>query len=278
MRRDTGQEIFRCQNNSSQTFTFALRNAANTGPLDHYFVPSDDQYGYIGSSSKRWWQTFATYMDSWCVNFRGIGISSLPLDASTDHTLEPATDGYSYIGTSTYRFRLVRAVTVTSGDLGFEERRCLVCGREFKEGDAVVLKVRKVEPDNLQMLCVPVHAECNPHPLDPELLKGHERMLLPNRGRGEVPKINPPKEGEFEVVSVTVEDEDTMIVNCICGDGKPLSFPAPVDADEEMITRLAGEYCALVKRKEAEMEARRARGTAKLKRDWRGFKGKLTTS
>jgi hypothetical protein len=274
MRRDTGQEIFRCQSHSTQTFTFALRNAANTSPRDHYFVPSDDQYGYIGTAYNRWWQVVAANVHAWYMNFRGSGISNLPLDASTDHTLEPATDGYSYIGTASYRFRYIRGVSVISGDLGFEDRRCLVCGREFREGDAVVLKVRKVDPDHLQMLCVPVHAECNPHPLDPELLKDHEKMLLPNRGEQRF-EVNPPKEGEFEVVSVAVEDEYMMIVNCVCGDGTTISFPAPVDADEETITRLAREYYDLVKRKEADREARRANGMSKLRRDWRGFKGSL---
>jgi hypothetical protein len=99
-------------------------------------------------------------------------------------------------------------------------------------------------------------------------------MLLPNRGEERF-ELNPPGEGEFEVVSVTVEDENTMIVNAVCGDGTALSFPAPVDADEETITRLAREYYARTKRRERELEERRRRGASRLRREWRGFKAKL---
>ena len=275
IRRDTSQEIFRCQNDTPQYFYFALRDAGDTAPSNHYFAPLTDTYGSWGSPSNRWYWVYAYSAHIWRLSTRGSGTSYIPSDSGTDHTLIPASDGYSYIGTASYRFRYIRGVTVVAGDIGVEDRRCLVCGREFREGDAVVFKVRRVDGENAQVLLVPVHAECNPHPLDPELLKEHEKMLLPNRGRGEYFEPNPPSPGEFEVVSVTVEDEDTMIVNCICGDGTALSFPAPVDADEETIVRLAREYYKLEKEREREVEDRRAKGRARLRRDWRGFKGRL---
>ena len=274
MRRDTGQEIFRCQNDALQTFYFALRNAANTIARDHCLAPLDDISGYWGISSNRWFALYSFYVGTWKLDFRGSDYSHLPLDPYTHHYLVPYVDGYSYIGTSTNRFYYIRGLTVVSGDIGFEDRRCLVCGREFKEGDAVVLKVRKVDDENMQVLAVPVHAECNPHPLDPELLREHEKLLTPNRS-GVRYELNPPGPGEFEVISVTVEDENTMMVNVVYGDGRALSFPAPVDADEETITKLASEYYNIVKGREADREAKIARGRAKLKREWRGYKGKI---
>jgi hypothetical protein len=255
---------------------FRTRNIANTAAVNHYFVPSNDNYGQLGSPYNRWDAIYNYLIYPYSILARATGEAVFPVDLNSHYTLRPATDGYSYVGTATYRFNLVRAVTVTTGDLGFEERRCLVCGREFREGDAVVLKVRRVDGDNMQMLLVPVHAECNPHPLNPELLAEHEKMLLPNRGRGESPPpLNPPKPGEFEVVNVTVEDENVMTVSVLCGDGTALSFPAPVDADEETITRLAREYYKLEKEREKERELRASRGRAKLRREWRGFKATL---
>ena len=255
---------------------FRTRNIANTASVNHYFAPSNDNYGQLGGPANRWSNIYCYREYPFSIYARATGEAVFPADANSDYTLRPATDGYSYVGTATYRFNLVRAVTVTAGDLGFEERRCLVCGREFREWDAVVLKVRMVDEDNMQMLLVPVHAECNPHPLNPELLREHEKMLLPNRGRGELPPpLNPPRPGEFEVVNVTVEDENMMTVSVVCGDGTALSFPAPVDADEETITRLAREYYKLEKERERERELRASRGRAKLRREWRGFKATL---
>jgi hypothetical protein len=251
------------------------RNISGDLVIQHRFVPLDDMSGFLGIIGNRWIAFYGYTSDVARFRIRGADTSYLPIDSATHHTLIPMTDGYSYIGTATRRFHYIRGVTVVSGDLGLEDRRCLVCGREFKEGDAVVFKVRRVDEKNMQVLLVPVHAECNPHQLDPELLREHEKMLQPNRGEGEQFELNPPGPDEFEIVSVTVEDDKLMTVNALCGDGTALSFPAPVDADEETIVRLAREYYARVKEMERELEERRAKGTRKLKRNWRGFKAKL---
>jgi len=295
MRRDTGQEIFRCQNDYEQTFTFALRDAANTGAVDHRFAPADDWHGCIGTLSRRWMDVYTAWAHIWHVCFRGAWDSYFPFEVNTHHSLVPYTDGYSYIGQTIagyiYRLNTIRTINLYTGDMCFEDTICPVCGEEFKVDDAIVLKVRAIDEESKAIRTVPVHAECNPHPLDPELMKIHEELLKPYRGslpphmkpkcwtephwRRAVGNPEPLKEGEFEVVSVTVEDENTMIVNCACWDGTTLSFPAPVDADEATIAGLAAKYYELVKRKEAEREARRERGRARLRRDWRGFKEKL---
>ena len=267
------------RSDSDAALVFRTLNIAGTASIHHSFRPSTDSYGLLGTPLFRFYDVYSRNLNVWSLGTRSAGSSFLPLDAFTHHSLVPRSDGYSYVGTATNRFNLVRAVTVTAGDLGFEERKCLVCGREFKEGDSVVLKVRKVDGDDLQMLCVPVHAECNPHHLDPKLLEEHEERLKPNRGRlNEVPKKkegNPVGEGEYEVVSATVEDEETMMVNAVFWDGTSVSVPVPVDADEELVHKKVVKYYHLTKEREREIEERRRKGMAKLKRDWRGFKGRV---
>ena len=67
-------------------------------------------------------------------------------------------DGGQVCGDATHRWTLVRAVTVTQGDLGFEEKFCTVCDKPFKIGDAVNLRVHKIEKDSV--LTVPKHVRC----------------------------------------------------------------------------------------------------------------------
>jgi hypothetical protein len=67
------------------------------------------------------------------------------------------------VGTAARRFALVRAVTITSGDLAFEDERCPKCGVEFGEGDELVLKVHRVgmdEQGKRVSYSVPMHADC----------------------------------------------------------------------------------------------------------------------
>ena len=77
---------------------------------------------------------------------------------SIAQSLLPDVDNSRDLGSSTSRWRTVYAVTVITGDLGFEELKCLICGREFREGDDIVFRVRKV--NDKQVLCIPVHFEC----------------------------------------------------------------------------------------------------------------------
>jgi hypothetical protein len=91
MRRDTGQEIFRCQNDIPQKFFFALRNAANTAPVDHLLVPSNNQYGRIGDSDYMWWEM-------WAANHYGVRI--LPSDG----------DNTGYLGYTNWKWAYFYAV------------------------------------------------------------------------------------------------------------------------------------------------------------------------
>lgn len=78
-----------------------------------------------------------------------------------DIDLVPMTDNTGRIGTESQRWSLVRAVTVTQGDIGFgpEDQPCPICGKRFEVGDLVVLKVHKVL-ENGEFRARPVHLKC----------------------------------------------------------------------------------------------------------------------
>ena len=73
----------------------------------------------------------------------------------------PNADNTGSIGTNSYRWALVRAVTVTQGDIGFgpEDQPCPICGKRFEVGDVVVLKVHKVLESG-EFRAKPVHLSC----------------------------------------------------------------------------------------------------------------------
>lgn len=62
-------------------------------------------------------------------------------------------------GNATYRWALVRGVTITSGDLGFEEDSCLKCNKKFNPGDDIILKVKALSHWG-GTLMIPIHLRC----------------------------------------------------------------------------------------------------------------------
>jgi len=273
------------RSDTASSTIFRTDNIAGTSGVNHRFHPSRDMFGYLGDTSYRWSFLYTYYSYMWELRFKGSGYAYFPADANTDCYITPMSDARSFVGTSSYRFYQVRAVYITSGDLCFEDRYCAVCGKKFKVGDSITLKVIAVDDDECRIRTIPVHVECNPHNPNPDLLKLHEEMLKPNRGNLPEefkPKAKPfgnpepLKEGEFEVVSVTVEDENTAMFNVIAWDGTTLSIPAPPDISDEDLNKLVQEYYEMKKQFERELEEKRRKGQAKLKRDWRGYKGKLS--
>jgi hypothetical protein len=267
--RDTGTAIY-----------FRTRDIAGTTKLTHSFLPQDDLYGDLGDNYHRWLRIWVNllYFNGGNLN---PGYTLWVGGGAVDSKIEPPDDGYSYLGETEHRFRLVRAVTVTAGDLAFEERHCLVCGKKFREGDSVVLKVLKVEDEECQMRTVPVHAECNPHPIKPEMLKKHMEMLKPNRGnlsqelKPKKFEEDPLEEGEFEVLTVTVFDEKTATFTIKMWDETIISIPLPPDADEKLLIEKACEYYKLIKERMENEKQAKERGEAKLKRKWTGVKLKI---
>jgi len=73
-------------------------------------------------------------------------------------SLTPSTDNSKNLGSSTLRWANVYAVNVISADLCFEEKVCEVCGEQFREGEELVLKVKKV--DDITRT-IPIHLKCS---------------------------------------------------------------------------------------------------------------------
>jgi len=62
----------------------------------------------------------------------------------------PAEDDAYDIGSADDRWRLVRAVTVTQGDIGFTERCCHICKEPFKIGDTLGITVISLVDDRIE--------------------------------------------------------------------------------------------------------------------------------
>jgi hypothetical protein len=247
--------------NTNTRLFFRTRDISGTSKVDHIFCPSDDGYGFLGDSSDRWLEIHSHIINVGSIYSRYNSSIYFPWDANYDATIRPQTDGCSYIGGDTYRFNLVRAITITPGDLGFEEDRCMVCGEPFKENDSIVLKVRKLDPEHRQILTVPVHAKCNPHKLSPEMLKYHEENVLKPRGNREIPRHNP---ANFEIVAQVPEDENRMRIQARFDDGISVSPLVPIDASEEEILKAIMEFYARERRYLDELETKRKAGESKI--------------
>lgn len=76
----------------------------------------------------------------------------------------PAADNNGEaLGTDALRWTRLRAVSIVSGDIGFDDDDCANCGKIFQQGEEVILRVRKIERIKNERpitLCVPVHAKC----------------------------------------------------------------------------------------------------------------------
>lgn len=77
----------------------------------------------------------------------GAGTLTADDGAGNGITIVPSVDGTGNVGTAGLRFSLVRAVTITSGDVCFDDQACRICGQPFAEGDDIMLRVIGIEPD-----------------------------------------------------------------------------------------------------------------------------------
>ena len=75
----------------------------------------------------------------------------------------PEADGVRAVGTDARRFARVRAVSVVSGDLVFDDDKCVGCGSPLTAGQHIVLRAIRREDDALGRpltVTVPVHLKC----------------------------------------------------------------------------------------------------------------------
>ena len=80
-----------------------------------------------------------------------------------DYSIVPYLDDIGNIGAPGRRFSLVRARTITSGDIGFDDESCPMCNGPFEVGDEIVMKVMKKEDDFCGrdiIYTVPTHLKC----------------------------------------------------------------------------------------------------------------------
>jgi len=166
----------------------------------------------------------------------------------------PDADNTYNIGSSTLRWANGYFVNIVTGDIGFEELSCAVCGKEFKVNDSVVLKVRKV--DNDKIMCVPVHTTCNPHELPPEEIAESEKE------EDKLLEIIP--EPSFEITAVEPMDEKRMYVQAKFEDGIIVWVTADIEASEDEITEKLKEAYVNEKRRIIEDEERKRKGAEKI--------------
>jgi len=257
------------------------RNIADTQNLDHRFRPQTDMYGYLGDDDYRWGYASIAYESIWWLYLCGASEAYVPYDANTDYMFHPYSDGYSYVGMLGHRFREVRAVSVIQGDLGFEEDRCMVCGKPFKENDSIVLKVRKIDKENKKILAVPVHAECNPHKISDEMLEYHEKNVLSPRKnpKDELLYKMPNPEIGFEIVLESPVDDELMYVQAKFEDGISVCPIVRINASEEEVINAIKEAYLHEKKRIISKYERKLRGREKLMKlgkSWKGYKGKIT--
>jgi len=72
--------------------------------------------------------------------------------------IRPRADDTYNLGSNAYRWKNVRAVTVTTGDLAFIEDSCYRCGVAFQIGDAIALIVEDLLEQGIQTR--PIHLKC----------------------------------------------------------------------------------------------------------------------
>lgn len=77
-------------------------------------------------------------------------------------TLIPPADNAGILGSDARRFNRVRAVSVVSGDLGFDDLACPLCQRGFSVGETLALRVVRIERGMRGAITqtVPCHATC----------------------------------------------------------------------------------------------------------------------
>lgn len=252
------------RSNASSTTFFRTRDIGGTNRLNHMFAPLDDDFGHLGSPARRWNNIFVRTAEIWNLYLKGYGISYVPFDAM-DHFVVPYLDGSSYIGTITNRFYQVHAIYVITGDLGLEDMRCLVCGREFKVNDSIVFKVRHVDDEEKKILVVPVHSECNPHELNDEMLKWHEENVLkPRVSSNDIYKI-PNPHAEFTIESIIPADEEHVYVIAKFNDGVIVSAVVRADASEEEVINVVIDYYKHEKARLISMKETRERAQERAK-------------
>jgi hypothetical protein len=117
-----------------------------------------------GISTSQYWQV-QNGIDSACFTIYGDRTWKFYGNGTMfgDYDLAPSVDNQGELGTDSLRFKRIRAVNIVSGDLGFDDERCPLCGLEFGIDDVVVWRITsqtRDEKDRLVSSSIPVHSKC----------------------------------------------------------------------------------------------------------------------
>lgn len=140
--------------NSGSMGTAAVRwdsaNASGSAAGKGFFIWTGsgdaNASAHLGGSSIELGAGGATALDT---RIQRTAATTLRIDdgASGAVNVYPGADNVGQIGDPNNRWALVRATTITSGDMCFDDQTCQVCGQPFEEGDDLVLRVIRIEPD-----------------------------------------------------------------------------------------------------------------------------------
>jgi len=71
-----------------------------------------------------------------------------------------STANNRYLGGSGAKWGHIYGVVVHEGDVAFTEKECVICGKKFKLGDNLILKVIQFDEETEEPMAIPIHAEC----------------------------------------------------------------------------------------------------------------------
>lgn len=81
-------------------------------------------------------------------------------DIVSNGSIKPEVDNAVDLGANAQRWKLIRGVTITPGDLAWEEKECHVCGIRFEPGDRLEMIVKFIDPEIDATRTVPIHRGC----------------------------------------------------------------------------------------------------------------------
>jgi phage minor structural protein len=131
------------------------------------------------------------------VTRQGIRVSGLCGD------IVPHSDSSVNCGTSLKRWLLVRGVTITSGDLAFEESECAICKGKFEDGDILCLLVKTIH-EEMGTLTIPVHERCKDKSatFDVQITETESKFELDDSGELKEYKVTKLEETEETVAKI----------------------------------------------------------------------------
>lgn len=81
------------------------------------------------------------------------------VDGPIASAVKPDITAARSLGSSSCKWYTLYSSTLNTGDLGFTETECGICGERFNDGDILCLMVKTIDEENYSMT-IPVHEKC----------------------------------------------------------------------------------------------------------------------